>query len=157
MRKIMALAAGVWVFAAFIVSCDTNRIFEKNINLPDEGWDKDTAVVFEIPVKDTLQSQNMYINLRNDIRYKYSNLWLFISIVEPGSKILTDTFEIVLADPAGKWLGEGLGGVKDSEVIFKRHIYFPVSGTYEVRFQQGMREDVLTGITNIGLRLEKQE
>ena len=109
------------------------------------------------PVHDTLQNNNLYINVRNDIKYKYSNLWLFIEIDQPGNNSVTDTFEITLADPSGKWLGEGFGGIKNRQVIFKRNVYFPVSGEYKINIRQGMRENVLKGITDIGIRVEKQE
>ena len=68
-----------------------------------------------------------------------------------------DKFEITLADPAGKWLGGGFGGLKTREVIFRRNVFFPVSGNYKITIQQGMREDVLTGISDVGVRIEKLE
>ena len=82
---------------------------------------------------------------------------MFIEIDQPGSNTVTDTFEITLADPTGKWLGEGFGGLKNRQVIYKRNVYFPVSGEYKISIRQGMRENLLKGITDIGVRLEKQE
>lgn len=139
------------------LSCNPNVVYDKFQTLPKSGWNKDSLVVFEIPVKDTIQNQNLYINVRNDISYKYSNLWLFIKIVQPGSAAVSDTFEITLADPSGKWLGEGLSGVKTKQTLYKRNIYFPISGNYKVNIQQGMRENILLGVTDIGLKLEKAD
>jgi gliding motility-associated lipoprotein GldH len=140
-----------------IISCDKNLIFDKYLPLPKSGWNKDSLLIFEIPVSDTLQNHNLYINVRYDIKYKYSNLWLFINLIEPGGKELTDTFEITLADQAGKWLGEGFGGIKTTQAVYKRNVYFPLSGNYRINIQQGMRENILKGITDIGFRLEKQD
>jgi len=142
---------------AVFVSCDKNLVFEKNLPIPDDGWNKDSVLLFDIPITDTLQNHNFYINVRNDIKYKYSNLWLFIEIDRPGNISVTDTFEITLADPSGKWLGEGFGGVKNRQVIYKGNIYFPVSGEYKINIRHGMRENVLKGIDDIGIRLEKQK
>ena len=144
------------VLFTFFVSCDKNLVFEKNLAIPEKGWNKDSVITFNIPVTDTLHNNDFYINVRNDIKYKYSNLWLFIEIDQPGNKSVTDTFEITLADPSGKWLGEGFGGVKDRQIIYKKNVYFPVSGDYKINIRQGMRENVLKGITDIGVRLEKQ-
>ena len=138
-------------------SCDNNRIFEKNKAVPEKGWNKDSVIAFEVPITDTLVQYNFYINVRNDIKYKYSNLWLFIEINQPDGNSVADTFEVALADPTGKWLGEGFGGVKNRQVIFKRNVYYPVSGDYKINVRQGMREDVLKGITDIGIRLERKE
>ena len=155
-RKLVHLIFFCAAITAF-VSCDKNLVFEKNVAIPDDGWNKDSSIVFSIPVTDTLKNNDLYINVRNDIKYEYSNLWLFIEIDQPGNISATDTFEITLADPSGKWLGEGFGGIKTNQVIYKRNIYFPVSGEYKISIKQGMRENVLMGITDIGIRLEKQK
>ena len=147
------------IFASLIgllFSCDRNRVFEAYEKLPQTGWDKDSPVVFNIDVTDTVQTQNLYINVRNDIKYKYSNLWLFVKIEQPGKIAVADTFEVILADPTGKWLGEGFGGIKTRQVIYKGGVYFPVSGEYKINIQHGMRENVLQGITDIGFRVEKK-
>ena len=38
---------------------------------------------------------------------------------------------------------------------YLENIKFPYSGDYEVTIQQGMREDILPGITDIGLKIIK--
>ncbi len=136
-------------------SCDRNLIFEKYEPIAENGWHKDSLVVFNIPVTDTLQNHNFYINVRNDIEYKYSNLWLFIEIKQSGEVGITDTLEILLADPSGKWLGDGFGGIKTRQVKYKGGVYFPVSGEYQINIQHGMRDELLEGITDIGFRVEK--
>ena len=136
-------------------SCDRNLIFEKYEPIPENGWHKDSLVVFNIAVTDTLQNHNLYINVRNDIEYKYSNLWLFIEINQPGEIGVADTLELTLADPKGKWLGEGFGGIKTQQIRYKSGVYFPVSGEYTINIQHGMRDVLLEGITDIGFRVEK--
>ncbi len=136
-------------------ACDRNKIFEEYKPIPDSGWNQDSLVHFSIPVTDTLQQHNLYINVRNKVSYSYSNLWLFVEIVQPDGKAVKDTFEISLADPSGKWFGEGFGGLKTLQTIYRRNVYFPVSGEYKINIRQGMREENLEGISNIGFRVEK--
>ncbi len=144
------------VFILTIFSaCDKNLVFEKYQPIAESGWHKDSLAVFSIPITDTLQNHNLYINVRNDVKYKYSNLWLFIEINQPGKIGITDTLEILLADPTGKWLGEGFGGIKNRQIKYKGGVYFPVSGEYKINIQQGMRDELLEGITDIGFRVEK--
>lgn len=147
----------VFIGLLFVIlaSCDNNRVFEDYKPIQKSAWNKDSIMVFPIPVKDTLQNHNLYINVRNDVTYSYSNLWLFIEIDQPGGEMLKDTFEISLADPSGKWLGEGRGGKKNRQVIYRRDVYFPTSGTYHIKLQQGMRETNLKGINDVGIRVEK--
>ena len=140
-----------------IFACNNSGDFGEYKTIPHATWHKDSLIVFQIPLTDTLQNHNLYINVRNDIDYKYSNLWLFIEIIQPGdTKAVIDTFEVTLADPTGKWLGHGFGGVKTNETLFKQHVYFPVSGNYEIQIKQGMRGKQLEGITEIGFRVEKK-
>lgn len=140
-----------------IFACNSSGVFSEYKTIPRAMWNRDSLLVFNIPVSDTLQNHNLYVDVRNDIDYKYSNLWLFIEINQPGdAKPVIDTFEITLADPKGKWLGEGFGGVKTSEILFKQNVYFPVSGDYEIQIKQAMRGKILRGITEIGFRVEKQ-
>jgi len=148
------------MFAAILVlilSCQKNLVFEQYKTIEHQSWYKDSVLVFNIPVSDTTDNHNFYINIRNDIKYEYSNLWLFISIEQPDGKTVEDKFEIALADPSGKWLGKGFGGLKTREAIYRRNVFFPMSGDYKVTIQQGMREDYLKGISDIGVRIEKVE
>jgi len=143
------------VIIIIIFSCNNGGFFGEYKTIPHAMWHRDSLVVFQIPVSDTLQNHNLYIDVRNDIDYKYSNLWLFIEIIQPGdTKAVIDTFEVTLADPTGKWLGHGFGGVKTNEILFKPNVYFPVSGNYEIQIKQGMRGKQLEGITEIGFRVE---
>ncbi len=155
MRKIGFQLLFFGLILTLISACDKNRVFEAYKEIPQSGWHKDSLVVFTIPVTDTLQNYNLYINVRNDIEYNYSNLWLFIEITQPGEIAITDTLDLLLADPTGKWMGEGFGGIKTRQVIYKSGVYFPVSGEYKINIQHGMREELLERITDIGFRVEK--
>ncbi|MCD6355604.1 MAG: gliding motility lipoprotein GldH [Prolixibacteraceae bacterium] len=152
-KKIFLLTLGAVLLSFW--SCDKSRVFEAYQPIPSGGWPKDSLVSFSVAVNDTVNNYNLFINVRNDISYSYSNLWLFIEITQPGGKAVKDTFEVTLADPSGKWLGNGFGGIKTQQVIYRRNVFFPVSGNYRITLEQGMREVNLKGITNIGIRVEK--
>ena len=138
-----------------IVTCNNSRGFGEYKTIQHATWHRDSMVVFQISVTDTLKNHNLYVDVRNDIEYKYSNLWLFIDIIQPGdTTAVTDTLEVTLADPTGKWLGHGFGGVKTSEILFRENVFFPVSGNYAIQIKQGMRGQQLEGITEVGFRME---
>lgn len=153
MKVFQFLCVGL-LFAAF-TACDTNRVFEEYQPIYEGNWHKDSLVVFDIPISDTLQNNNLYINIRNDISYGYSNLWLFVRIEQPGGMAVKDTFEMVLAEPSGKWLGEGFGGLKTRQAMYRSNVFFPDSGDYKISIEQGMRETILEGISDVGFRVEK--
>ena len=148
-----------WALAAFclcwLAACQPKIIYETYKEIDQRSWNKDSLAVFEIPVTDTIHHFDLYINVRNDVNYNYSNLWLFVTIEEPDGKSVEDKFEITLAEPSGKWMGEGMGGLKTREVLYRRNIFFPSSGNYTITLQQGMRENVLKGISDVGVRIER--
>ena len=156
MKKLFQLIMIV-TFLPVLFACRQNLVFEQYQKISDQKWYKDSVVVFNIDIEDTTQNNNLFINVRNDVNYEYSNLWLFVSIEQPDGKTLDDKFEIALADPSGKWLGEGFGGLKTREAVYRRNIFFPVSGEYKVRIKQGMRENYLKGISDVGIRIEAVE
>jgi gliding motility-associated lipoprotein GldH len=97
---------------AGMCSCDSTGVFDRYTEIPGSAWHKDSIVVFHIPIDDTLQNHNLLIQIRNETSYRFSNLWLFIEITQPGGETKKDSVEVVLADPSGRWLGKGYGGIK---------------------------------------------
>ncbi|MGQ8337242.1 gliding motility lipoprotein GldH [Sunxiuqinia sp. A32] len=146
----------ILLLATIIFSCDDNRIFEDYHTIDTKGWHKDSIQVFEVEASDAQQNHNVYINIRNKGNYPNSNLWLFLTIDSPDGESLTDTVEFVLAEPSGKWTGSGIGDLFDNQFPYRQNVYFPEAGTYRFSIQQGMRTELLEGIHDVGLRIEKQ-
>jgi gliding motility-associated lipoprotein GldH len=138
-----------------IVSCDRKRVFEAYHPIGENGWNKDSVVVFKVQLTDTTRNHNLYVNIRNKGTYPYSNLYLFLSINSPDGKNLTDTVEFSLAEPSGRWKGSGIGDLHDNQILYKSSVFFPHKGKYIFRIKQGMRDNVLQGIRDIGIRIEK--
>jgi len=143
------------ILAIGIVSCDRKRVFESYRTLDKNGWNKDSIVTFNVTLTDTVKNDNIFVNIRNKGTYPYSNLWLFLTIGSPDGKTHTDTVEFSLAEPSGKWKGSGIGGLHDNQIIYKSSVYFPHKGNYKFQLKQGMRDNVLQGIRDIGIRIEK--
>lgn len=136
-------------------SCDPDRIYEKNIRIPDGIWNVDHAVSFELMVEDTISSCNLYINIRNTSMYPYSNLHLRIRTTAPSGDSVEERFEVVLADEKGKWQGSGLGDIWDIQKLYKQNVRFAQKGKYLIEYRQDMRPDNLPFIMDVGLRVEK--
>ncbi|WP_299578356.1 gliding motility lipoprotein GldH [uncultured Sunxiuqinia sp.] len=139
-----------------IVACDANRVYEDYKFIGEEGWHKDSAARFQVPVDSSGSSHNVYINIRNKGNYPNSNIWLFLEIVSPQGKVLTDTVEYILAEKSGKWRGSGIGDLFDNQFLYRKNVHFDEPGEYRFAIRQGMRAQQLKGIHDIGLRVEKQ-
>lgn len=144
------------LIALSIASCDSNGVFEENINTPNTIWAQDNVAKFIVPIKDTISSHNIYINIRNTTDYPNCNLYLFIATTSPSGATQVDTIECFLADDQGKWLGKGFGYIRDSQIPFKQSIRFPLKGNFKFEIKQAMRTDSLSGISSIGVRVERK-
>ena len=145
------------IISAFsIISCDKNRIYEKNKEIKNNNWNISDFKKFDVMIEDTLSLHKFYLNIRNTGDYKYSNIYIFITTSFPDNSIIRDTAQIILADKDGRWLGTGLGNIKDIRILFKKGIRFPQKGIYSFTIEQGMRDQNLEGIADIGIRIEKQ-
>ncbi len=146
-----------------ISSCDSKAVFDKYKNV-STAWNKEDVVQFKINAPDSIQPYNLFVNVRNTNDYKFSNLYLIVTMDFPHGKTLTDTLEYDMTTKNGEWLGQGLSSVKENKLWYKKGVIFNEDGTYNVSIQQAMRKngDVngvvnLEGITDVGFRIEKTE
>jgi len=152
------LKKNIWVLTILffiLVSCDSRRVFEENIAIENGKWNANKKMCFEVPILDTSSAYNVYINIRNEMDYPYSNLYLFLKTKFPDGRIAMDTLECLLADLDGRWLGSGIGSVKFNQFLLQKGVYFREKGRYRFEVEQAMRVGELKGIKDIGLRIEK--
>jgi gliding motility-associated lipoprotein GldH len=135
-------------------SCDKGKVYEDIVSIPHEGWVVGGSVKFDVPVNDIAKAYDIFLHFRNSRSYEYSNVWFFIETKSPKGNYLKDTFEIKLADDAGKWLGKGIGDMNNMFVPYKQNILFPVRGIYQVTVKQAMRDTTLKHVLDFGLRLQ---
>lgn len=143
------------IFILTIIACNNNDTFFQYKTVPANGWDKDSIYTFDIVVQDTISTHNIYVNIRNRGEYPYQNLWLFVEKFSPDNAMVKDSIELYLADQRGKWLGSGLGSVLEMPVLYLQNVQFKHKGTYSFKIRHGMRDSILTGINDVGMRVEK--
>jgi gliding motility-associated lipoprotein GldH len=135
-------------------SCTQNIVFQGNSDI-ENTWNKDSIATFNVNMTDTVGDYNIYIDLRNNNRYPYQNLWLFVRSVSPDSIVRIDTLETLLSDNDGRWFGSGFGSNYNLALFYMEKIKFPAVGNYQFFIEQAMRDSLLEGITGVGLRIEK--
>ncbi len=138
-------------------SCNSNRIFDSNVELKDNNWYINNRPTFYIDVKDTISNHSIYLNIRNTGNYKFSNIFILLTIQGPQSKAETQRFEFKLAEADGKWLGSGLGDIYSNQIKMIPNIRFPKKGVYSFSLEQDMRENPLSGIEDVGIKIERQD
>jgi gliding motility-associated lipoprotein GldH len=148
----------------FISSCSETLQVSEYKAVPGSNWSKDTPVEFTFTAVDTLNKNNMFILLRNDENYPYSNLFLITELGFPNGETIRDTLEYEMATPDGQWLGKGYGSIKENKLWYKENIVFPVNGVYTLQISHAMRKNGsvngiadLYGIMDIGFEIEKSK
>lgn len=138
-------------------SCIKKPAVEDYRMLHHSEWNQDTILIFEMNIPDPKKVYNLSFTVRNEGRYAYSNLWLFVSIEPPSGKAMNDTIELTLAKPSGEWLGSGLGDLYDRKYPYKQTLFFPEIGKFTISVRQGMRtpNGILKGIHDFGIALDK--
>lgn len=152
------------LFLLLVAACTEGVLYSSFQPVDNGGWDKDEFKEFSFSPGDTIQKHHMYIHIRNDDTFPYSNLFLITEMTFPGGDQLRDTLEFIMADPTGKWLGDGVGSIKENKLWYKEDIVFPVNGVYTLRIAHAMRQngevdgiDKLPGITDVGVEIEQAE
>lgn len=159
LNKLLWMAAGLIALS----SCQPDRFYARYQSLP-EGWKAGEALRFELRATDTTQAYDVFIQLRNNEQYPFSNIFLLVNMEFPDGQVVADTLEYEMAAPTGEWLGKGFSAIKESELWYRERVRFPDTGQYTIAIEHAMRsngkekgEEILKGITEVGISVEKSK
>lgn len=142
--------------ACLTTACNEHTVYHSYSSLPTEGWAKSDTLSFKITLTDSVPSTlRLFAEVRNQSDYPYHDLYLFISQnLQDSMGWSTDTVAIHLADSMGRWMGNGWGSIYQSEKLI-RSIPLPPPGNYTFKIKHGMQDERLTGLSDVGIRIEK--
>lgn len=152
MRRLWIIAIA-WL-PLVLTACGGNAFYDESREVNEHGWLPTDSLVYDVTVDDTLTAFHFLVEVRNSINYPYANTFFFLRTTFPDGSVAQDTLEFPLADPAGRWLGRRTGRYVDTRYYFRRNARFPMPGTYRFAIANGMRDSAITGIKDIGFRIE---
>jgi gliding motility-associated lipoprotein GldH len=138
-------------------SCDNITVFEEYKSFENQEWNTDSLVNFDYSITDTISTYKIILNLRHSVDYEYQNLFLFVT-----SEASRDTIELLLADKSGRWLGSGIGDIREFTLILIDDKIYPKQESKTVTIEQAMRYGSTEKIINlkfidaIGIRVVKK-
>lgn len=138
----------------FCLSCHSNILFQEYKTIPDEEWCINHPLRFQIEIPED-GTYDLCTGIRHTTDYEMANLWCFIQVRDSSRVIFRDTLNIKLAEPDGRWLGNGFSLKSIEKQLNKKPHLSP--GTYTCEIEQGMRMQCLKGIKNVGLSIKKTE
>lgn len=149
-QRLKGFIAACACFLCF--SCENQAVYDQYQAIQNTSWEKDKVYYFTFRIEDISVPYDLTLEVRNNNKYPFQNLWVFCSEEQPIGSLRKDTVECMLADEFGKWYGHGISLFQSSFPI-RTNYRFPVKGQYTFSFRQGMRNDQLPGIQEIGLRV----
>ncbi len=143
------------LFTAFLffTQCDSPHYYQEQKSVGKE-WNKDSAVTFNIEIKDTTDAYNFLFLSRNTNEYPYSNLYVFTKLIDPKGQEFSDTLQYYLAFQDGEWIGKGQN-LKELYLVYRENISLKDTGVYKLSVWHGMRDENLTGIEDLSLIVDK--
>ena len=143
----------------FLSSCGSDALFSQDQDIPN-GWNLKNTLRFSLD-KPINSPSDIYIHLRNNQEYPFSNIFVVVSLRAGETLIEQDTLEYAMAKPNGEWLGTGYSSVKESKLWWKSNWQPTDTTLYHFDIAQANRTnfleegaDQLAGIISVGLSIE---
>lgn len=157
--KIINTNKTLLLLISMIFCCCSNEIGFYEFKDFSDGWKSSETVTFIINKTPDLEG-DVFINLRNDNNYMYSNIFLITSLIKDGVEIRKDTLEYLMTDKKGKFLGNGFGNVKESILYWQEDYPFSSKSKYSLSMNHAVRKNgkqfgmkVLPGILSVGVSI----
>lgn len=155
MKIYAALFAGL--LAALAAGCSRDAAAYQYGSVSVDGWEPGDTVVLRVPPLEQGGAYAMHLGLRtsNTVSYPFRELWLAVKQEWASGQTIIDTLQCTLATPAGDASGKG---VSLNQYEFALPVRQLAKGdSARICINHIMRQDLLPGITDVGIRLEAKE
>lgn len=154
-RNGITLLVGLMVVILLATGCQKGSAYHQSFVLPASGWNMNKKLVFSdtLPAN-TPDSLHRQLTLRNNNTYPYQNVWIYVKTFTSDS-VFIDSINWQLAKQDGSWLGKGWGSLYANTYDLPDLVFSQKDSTkwFRMELMQGLRDSLLTGISDIGLRL----
>lgn len=153
--KILPFFIFIGSFCFLIISCELKSGYEFSYSFRENGWPAKKIVIFNT---DTLiESGNYHLKLtvRYDQKYPFYNLFIKGNIFgQTDSFSLEKPLELILFDPVtGKSLSETNKSIGEKSILLFPELSLEKGEIYQIKMEQLMRQDSLSGILSINTSL----
>ena len=146
-----------FIFSFFLLlftSCTDRTLFHAYKPLPAEGWERRDTVCFDVPQTDEDTDGTLFIGLRTAAHVGIQNVVLAVEQRgEAGDILRQDTIHYPLNDAEGNALTGGVNHHQYETQQLPFHMKKGQSGS--VRIHHLMSHEILSGITEVGIRINK--
>lgn len=152
MIRVFLFAVAAVMFAG---SCTTDSkvVMDEFQEVGAKKWSWNDAKTFSFTITDADYVYDIDCGLRITGDYLYSNIYLIYQLEGPSGN-LRQEFQITLSDNTGKWLGKG----NNNMISYSKKMISGVRlkpGKYTLKLNQNMRDEDLTHVSDIGIKVYK--
>ena len=142
-HKVITYAIALW--SLLIVSCQDSTLFHSYQPVALTGWERTDTLFYTLDKSiSNLHTFKYEIGIRHKDSYQYRDIWLQIN---------RDTVHFYLADPKGKWLGHGLGELRQITFAYSPSFDSDTIKTFQINHI--MQDNPLMGIHDIGIQIKE--
>jgi gliding motility-associated lipoprotein GldH len=154
-RFLIKILTILFLFGAAGCIGNGNKVYDQFQGVKNTGWHWKEPKRFDFEIQDESMLYNVTAQLRISGNYFYSNIWMKYELSGPAMEKKNE-FQIVLADNTGKWLGKGRNNLINYNADILKNVKLK-KGKYSILIYQNMRDEELSGVNDIGLRVEKSQ
>jgi gliding motility-associated lipoprotein GldH len=151
------IIVAVMLMATAATGCNRGIQYSDIQKIEEGQWNMFDPAKYACTFDDTVMTYDIGLSLRTTTDYPYRNIYLFMVTTFPSGTTVTDTLHAMVTDEKGHWLGKGTGNIRELTVPFKSNVWFPEAGEYHFRVMHGMRDTVLQGVRDIGMKISRRE
>jgi gliding motility-associated lipoprotein GldH len=153
--SILSLLCCIWV----LNSCsDPDLVLEEFVEVDGASWYADSTLTIRFEQLEPEGIYEMGMHLRHNQDYPYSNLFVLREVYHNDVRQFGDTLQIAVADSYGRWLGEGVGDVRQMDFPYRKsRVKLQGEGVYTFTFTHAMRKEPLPGVVSVGLSIRMAE
>lgn len=142
-----------------ICGCDSEYSLTQVQNFPESVWKKDSIISFKFKIERPVSPLNLLYQVQFQPDYPFENIWLDYSLKGPdGNELTASRDNLNLFEPkTGKPLGDGVGNRIFLDAFFLKSIRLKDTGVYRLDVKHYMRQENLTGIQSLGLKIRPSE
>ena len=136
------------------LACTGGTIFHSYKPLPDEGWERNDTVCFDLPQQTEDISGTLTVGLRTKTNIGIQDIVLAVEQCTENAKVLRcDTVHCPLTDAEGDALTSGVNIHHYETRPLPIHMQKGQRST--IRIHHLMRRETISGITDLGIKLDK--
>lgn len=146
--------------ATILVSCNRKTVYDHYEHTPLTGWEKNDTLIYRMPVFDKGGEYSEILGMRISDNYPFTSICIIVdnTIIPKGNPLnlstQSDTITCSLFDSDGSIKGDGVSIFQYRNYV--KNISVEEGDSLEVRVRHNMKREILNGILDIGIQLNKK-